>query len=80
MNDRPPLVEAEVIARAVGPLNPWADVVMDEYDRRGRIEQAAILAAEVWRAHPELRGWISAHFPELAAAMGALAGTVGAST
>lgn len=79
MTDKPPLVEAEVIARAVGPLNPWAAVVMDEYDRLGRIEQSAILAAEVWRAHPGLRGWISAYFPELAAAMSALAGTVGAS-
>jgi hypothetical protein len=31
----PDLAEAEVIARHVSALNPWAGVVMKEYDRRG---------------------------------------------
>lgn len=37
----PDLAEAEAVERDVAALDPWARVLLVEYDRRGRVEAAA---------------------------------------
>lgn len=76
----PPLDEAEVIARAVAPLNPWAGVVMAELDRLKAVEKAATelryaVAVKLWHVPGPLYGPMDAldqalgtedwRFPEL---------------